>query len=195
MSPVKTIIVSGSSGKPSRTLLLAQHILRAIESHVAVEAHVVDLGEVGSELGRALTRSELSEAGERALALVESAELLIAATPVYRGSYSGHFKHLFDLVHQDALIDVPVVLAATGGGDRHCLVVEHQLRPLFACLQTFTVPVGVYASPADFLDGVLHSPSVVSRVDAAARQAARLVRSRRREQCSPAVAIPRLAHL
>jgi len=177
-SPIKTVIVSGSSSNPSRTLLLARRILEAVASHVDIERHVVDIAEVGSDLGRALSRKELSEPAERALRLVESAQLLIAATPVYRGSYSGHFKHLFDLLDQDALVDVPVILAATGGGDRHCLVIEHSLRPLFAFLQAFVVPVGVYASPTDFRDGVLHSELVLSRVNAAARQAARLVRPR-----------------
>jgi FMN reductase len=174
--PIRTVVVSGSSSNPSRTLLLAQHILKAVEALIPIEAHVVDIAEVGSDLGRALTRSQLSEQAERALVLVESAELLIAATPVYRGAYSGHFKHLFDLVDQNALIDVPVILAATGGGEKHCLVIEHQLRPLFAFLQAFAVPAGVYASPTDFVNGVLHSELVISRVNAAARQAARLVR-------------------
>jgi FMN reductase len=177
-SPIKTVIVSGSSSNPSRTLLLARRILEQVASQVDVESYLVDIAEVGSDLGRALSRAELSERAERALQLVEGAELLIAATPVYRGSYSGHFKHLFDLLDQNALVDVPVILAATGGGDRHCLAIEHSLRPLFAFLQAFVVPVGVYASQTDFTDGVLRSELVLSRVAAAARQAARLVRPR-----------------
>ena len=30
------------------------------------------------------------------------------ASPIYRGSYSGLFKHLFDFVRRQSLIDVPV---------------------------------------------------------------------------------------
>ena len=178
MSLVRTVIVSGSSSRPSRTLSLTEHILRAVERHIDVEAHVIDIADVGSDLGRALSREQLSGAGARALELVESAQLLIAATPVYRGSYTGHFKHLFDLIHHEALVDVPVILAATGGGERHCLVIEHQLRPLFAFLQAFAVPVGIYASHADFLDQSVQSELVRARIEAAARQAARLVRPR-----------------
>jgi len=178
MSLVRTVVVSGSSSRPSKTLLLAEHILGAVARHVEVDAHVIDIAEVGSDLGRALSRAELSSAGARALELVESAQLLIAATPVYRGSYTGHFKHLFDLIHHEALVDVPVILAATGGGEKHCLVIEHQLRPLFAFLQAFAVPVGIYASHADFLDQGVQSELVRSRIDTAARQAARLVRPR-----------------
>jgi FMN reductase len=72
------------------------------------------------------------------------------ATPVYRASYTGLFKHLFDLVHHESLIDIPVLLAATGGSDRHALVIDHQLRPLFSFFQAQTLPVGVYAVEKDF---------------------------------------------
>jgi FMN reductase len=178
MSRTRVVIVSGSSSRPSRTRLLAEQILAVVGREVEVEPHVVDIADVGSDLGRALARNQLSPAGERALALVESAEILIAATPVHRGSYSGHFKHLFDLIDQDALIDVPVILAATGGGDRHCLVIEHMLRPLFGFLQAFAVPVGIYATPADFTDGVVSSEIVRTRIAAASRQAVQLAGSR-----------------
>jgi len=185
MTVVRTVIVSGSASAPSKTLTLAHRILGAVASQVEVEPHVVDIAEIGSDLGRALSRGALSPAAERALLLVESAQILIAATPVYRGSYTGHFKHLFDLVGQNALIDVPVILAATGGGDKHCLVIEHQLRPLFAFLQAFTVPVGVYASHTDFVDGELRSELVLSRVATAAEQAVRLARPRLAESIEP----------
>jgi FMN reductase len=178
MSRLRVVVVSGSSSRPSRTRLLAEQILVAVGREVEVEAQVVDIAEVGSDLGRALTRNQLSAAGERAITLVEGAELLIAATPVHRGAYSGHFKHLFDLIEQDALIDVPVILAATGGGDRHCLVIEHQLRPLFGFLQAFAVPAGIYATSADFTDGIVSSEIVKSRIAAASRQAVQLARSR-----------------
>jgi FMN reductase len=181
------VIVSGSASRPSRTLLLAEQIAAALAQHVALDLQIVDVADVGSELGRALTRQQLSERAERALRVVESAQILIAATPVYRGSYTGHFKHLFDLIGQDALVDVPVILAATGGGDKHCLVIEHQLRPLFAFLQAFAVPVGIYASHADFLDQSVQSELVRSRIDAAARQATRLVRPVRAPAGQPAL--------
>lgn len=178
MTLVKTVVVSGSSSAPSKTLTLAQRILAAVADEVAVDARVIDIAEIGSDIGRALARRDLSPAAERALSYVENAEILIAATPVYRGSYTGHFKHLFDLVDQNALIDTPVILAATGGSDKHCLVIEHQLRPLFGFLQSYTVPVGVYASHGDFENGDVRSPIVLARITTAARQAVSLARSK-----------------
>ena len=84
------------------------------------------------------------------MAAVEAADALIVGTPVYRASFTGLFKHFFDFVEQTALVDVPVLLAASGGSDRHALVLEHQLRPLFSFFQAQTLPIGAYATDRDF---------------------------------------------
>lgn len=65
-----------------------------------------------------------------------------------------------------ALVGKPVVIAATGGGHRHALTVEHQLRPLFAFFCAHTIATSVYAAEAEFTDGVmpmLASPLVSGR--------------------------------
>ena len=87
--------------------------------------------------------------------------MLVVATPVFRGSYTGLFKHFFDFVHQDALIDKPVLLAATGGSERHALVIDHQLRPLFSFFQARTLPLGIYATDKDFVDYRLQDDALI----------------------------------
>ncbi len=57
-----------------------------------------------------------------------------------------------------------MLLAATGGGERHALIVEHQLRPLFGFFEAFALPTAVYASDKDFVDGVLASEAIRARV-------------------------------
>jgi FMN reductase len=91
---------------------------------------------------------------------------------VFRGSFTGLFKHLFDLVGQDALVDKPVLLAATGGSERHSLVIEHQLRPLFAFFQALTLPLGVYASERDFDHYEIASTALRQRIALAVERAA-----------------------
>ena len=95
------------------------------------------------------------------------ADVLVAGSPTYKGSYTGLFKHFFDLIDPTALRGKPVVLLATGGGDRHALIVEHQLRPLFAFFEALTLPTAVYASEKDFTDGVLVSPTIRARAEQA----------------------------
>jgi FMN reductase len=89
------------------------------------------------------------------------------------------FKQLFDLVEPTALRGKPVLLAATGGGDRHALVIEHQLRPLFGFFEAATLATGVYAAERDFADGAPASPALLERIDRAVDQLARQLGARR----------------
>jgi FMN reductase len=124
-----------------------------------------------------LTRAQTSTASEEIVRSVETADALIVATPVYRASYTGALKHLFDLVDYQALVGKPVILAATGNGYLHGLVTEHQLRPLLSFFGALTVPTAIYASEADFVEYTLTSAAVLERIDRAADEIARLIAS------------------
>ena len=121
-------------------------------------------------MGAAQTLDALQGLPRAIVAQLLSADALVVGSPVYKGSYTGLFKHLFDLVDPAALAGKPVLLTATGGGDKHALVIEHQLRPLFGFFEAFTLPTGVYASGADFSDGVPTAPALLARIDRAVSQ-------------------------
>jgi FMN reductase len=175
MTAVRVVAVTGNPASPSRTRALAQNIVEEIGKHLAIEAHFIELAEVGPVLGQVHHRKQLPPAGENVLRLVESADLLVAATPVYRASYTGLFKHLFDLIGIDALAGIPVVLAATGGSERHALVIDHELRPLFSFFRSITAPTGIYATEADFDNYQLSGEAVRQRIAAAVKEALGLV--------------------
>lgn len=59
----------------------------------------------------------------------------------------------------------PVVIAATGGGDKHALIVEHQLRPLFGFFSAHTLPSAIYASERDFTDYRVFSEPLFRRIE------------------------------
>jgi FMN reductase len=171
------VAVSGGAYRPSRTLVLTEALVEALGQHLEFDAHLIELGDIARPVGGALSRQELPADVEAQLAAIEQADLLIVAAPVYRGSYPGQFKHLFDLIDQHALIDTPVLLAATGGSDRHALVIDHQLRPLFSFFQALTLPIGVYAAEADFRDYRIASATLQARIDLAAQRAAAVLGS------------------
>ena len=185
MPIISIVAVSGSLHSPSRTTVLVREILRGFAgalrsgggADVEVETHLVELSEIGREFSGALSREELSPGAEEALRRIESATLLIVGSPVYRASFTGLFKHVFDFVGQYALIDTPVLLAATGGSDRHALIIEHQFRPLFSFFQAITLPIGVYASDADFVDYRIDSAALRERIDHAIGRGVPVVRS------------------
>jgi len=169
---VVALIGSPTASANSRTLLLVRHLLEELRERINVSVELVELAPIARSLGQALQRSEVEPQVERALATIESAQLLVAAAPVYRGSYPGLFKHLIDFIGLDALVDTPVLLAATGGSERHALVIDHQLRPLFSFLQAHTLPIGVYATPADFDGDRINSAALQARIQLAAERAA-----------------------
>ena len=178
--PLRIVAVSGGLQRPSRAAILAEHLLDLIGEDVACEPHLIELGELAPQLAGALWRSQLPEGVERQLVAVEQADVLVVATPVYRGSYTGLFKHFFDFIHQDALVDTPILLAATGGSERHALVIDHQLRPLFSFFQARTLPLGVYATDKDFVDYRLHDEALIQRAALAVQRALPLVELRQR---------------
>lgn len=174
---LNVVAVSGSLHSPSKTTALVREILAALERELSIDVHLIELSEVGREFSGALRRDELSAAAEADLQRIEGADLLIVASPVYRASFTGLFKHVFDFVEQYSLVDKPVLLAATGGSDRHALILEHQFRPLFSFFQALTLPLGVYAKDSDFTDYRVTNAELSDRIDQAIRRGLPLVRA------------------
>ncbi|MBR8379697.1 FMN reductase [Burkholderia cenocepacia] len=168
---LNVVAISGSLQRPSRTLALTDAIVTALGAALPIETRLIELGEIGSRLAGALTRALVPPDLDALIRAIETADALVVASPVYRASYTGLFKHLFDLVRHDALVDVPVLLAATGGSERHALVIDHQLRPLFSFFQARTLPIGVYASESDFDQYQIASPALRERIALAVNRA------------------------
>ena len=150
LNPLNIVAVSGGLNTPSKTEALVQEILNELGEATPINVHFINFSEIGHLLGGAIYRNQLPQRVQDDLAKAEAADALIVGTPVYRASFTGLFKHFFDFVEQTALVDVPALLAASGGSDRHALVLEHQLRPLFSFFQAQTLPIGVYATDRDF---------------------------------------------
>lgn len=105
---------------------------------------------------------------------IAAADGLILVTPTFTASYSGLFKSFIDIVDPETVRDKPVLLAATGGTERHSLVLEHALRPLLAHLHAQTVPTAVYAASSDWGNDT----GLEQRVTRAASELATAVRRR-----------------
>ena len=169
--PLRVVAVSGGLQRPSKSAALAEHLLDLIADEIPCQQRLIELGQLAPQLAGAVWRSQLPDTVERELAAVEQADVLVVTTPVFRGSYTGLFKHFFDFIHQDALIDKPVMLAATGGSERHALVIDHQLRPLFSFFQARTLPLGIYATDKDFVDFRLQDEALIERAKLAVQRA------------------------
>jgi FMN reductase len=164
---LNVVAVVGSLQAPSKTRALVELILSTLADRADTTSRIIDVHLLGAGLSAALRREDLDDSAMEAIRAVETADLVVAASPVFRGSYTGLFKDFFDFVDQYALANKPVLLAATGGSDRHALILEHALRPLFGFFQALVVPVGIYLSAGDFDGTTILNPEVFERVELA----------------------------
>lgn len=166
---------AGSLNAPSRTRTLVETAVQRSAALSERASAIVDLADLGQGFGTARKLSDLTPQARQSVDRLLAADALVIGSPVYKGSYTGLFKHLFDMIEPEALKGKPVLLTATGGGHRHALVIEHQLRPLFGFFEAAVVATGVYAAAEDFADGQPASTALLSRLDDAAAQLASAV--------------------
>ena len=170
MSTLKLVGLSGNITTPSKTRALLQTAVALAADRLAATTEIFEINDFGDQLGRARRLSDLDTNAQTRVARILDADALVVATPIYKASYPGLFKHLIDLLDPLSLIGKPILIAATGGGEKHALAVEHQLRPLFAFFEAHVLPTAVHVSDKDFTDGVLTTPAALTRLERAVAQ-------------------------
>lgn len=171
-------VVSAGLRSPSSTRMLADRLaeattaeLRSLAPADEVQVTVVEVRDHAHAIADALLTGFPNEALGAALRSVTKADAVIVVTPTFQASYAGLFKSFMDLLEDGSLRDKPVLLAATGGSERHSLMIDHALRPLFAYLHAAPVGTGVYAATGDF--GGTGTSALESRIRRAAGELAR----------------------
>ena len=176
-STVTIAVINAGVSDPSSTRLLADRIAqKAIdalrEQGTKASARSIDLGPIAVDIAQSLVSGLPGEKVQAAIGQLAQSDAIIASTPVYKAGISGLFKSFADLIDNDLLIAKPVILAATGGTARHAMVVDEQLRPLFAFLRAIPMPTSLYAAPEDW-----GSPELGKRITRAATELTILLRS------------------
>ncbi|HEY5272468.1 MAG TPA: NAD(P)H-dependent oxidoreductase [Acidimicrobiales bacterium] len=142
------LAINGSPSASSKTHSVAA---RAVE--LAGSGRVVDLADLDAE---ALLGRRSSPDVDDVIEEIRATPVLLVATPIYRATFSGLLKVLFDQLGQGALRETVCILAATGGSDHHFLAVDTGLRPLVASLNGMSVPTALYFTGQHFNeDGTL----------------------------------------
>lgn len=165
MSAPRIIGIAGSFNRPSKTYSLVKTVADLAGDRYGFASRVYDLHDVGPSLGTAQWRNDLDAQAASVVDDIVSSDALIIGSPTFKGSYPGLFKHLIDLIDPHELRAKPIIITATGGGDRHALMVEHQLRPLFGFFMSHTLPTAVYASDRDFTDYKVSSEPLSGRIN------------------------------
>ena len=149
------VIVSAGTSRPSTTRMLADSIAagsieRLRELDVEATVGAVEVAPLAVDVARASVTGVPSQELQAALDQIAAADAVIASAPVYKAGLSGLFKTFVDVLDNDLIVAKPVLLAATGGTPRHALVIDDQMRPLFAYMRALTLPTSVFAAPEDW---------------------------------------------
>ncbi|MGH8879879.1 MAG: CE1759 family FMN reductase [Stackebrandtia sp.] len=166
----RVLAVSAGLSRPSSTRLLADRLATAVAERLGdgVEVETVELREVAHEITDNMLVGFPSGRLREIMDHLASAEGLILVAPTFSASYNGLFKSFMDVIDPEVMHGKPVLLAATGGTERHSLMLEHAMRPLAAYLRAVPVPTAVYAASADWGNDT----TLAERVDRAAAELA-----------------------
>jgi len=149
--------IVGNPKPRSRTLHAAELVAAALTG--SAPDVTVDLAELGAEL---LDWS--SAPVTAAKSAVKSSEVVVVATPTYKGSYSGLLKLFLDRFGAGELVGLTAVPVMLGGDPRHSLAVEAFLKPVLAEIGASCPTRGLFLVDAIYDDpGVIESWAKVAR--------------------------------
>jgi FMN reductase len=142
-------VVVGNPKPGSRTLRVALAVAEALGKRLGDtdEKRVIDLAEVATKLF-----DYPSPEVDELLAAVAGSDLIIAASPTYKATYTGLLKVFFDRYGNNGLAGSTAVPLMTGAAPIHALATEVHLRPLLVELGAATPTRGLYVTEDQFDD-------------------------------------------
>lgn len=140
----KVVIISGNPALTSRLNGILDFVEHSIQVNSA--SAVIDKIHVASLPAEDLIQAnfsspEIIQANE----LVQQADAVIIASPVYKASYTGVLKTFLDLLPQKGLSDKLILPLFIGGSLAHLLSLDYGLKPVLSALGARHILGGVYA--------------------------------------------------
>ena len=133
------VVVSGNPRAGSRTSALAIAVGDAVAARAGRGTpSVIEVGALGTGL---LTPGDAATAD--AVALLQAADILVVATPTYKGSYTGVLKVLLDQLPANALAGKRAVPVVTAGVAPQAAAAEALLRQLLTELGAAVLAPGL----------------------------------------------------
>jgi FMN reductase len=180
METRRVTVLSAGLGVPSSTRLLADQLAAAATRKLAAGGYevitdVVELCELAVDIANNFVTGFAPPRLAEVIAGVEASDGIIAVSPVFSASYSGLFKSFIDVLDPKSLDGKAALLGATGGTDRHQMVLDHAMRPLFSYLRTRTAATAVFAGPQDWGNTDDGGTPLSLRIERAAAEFSRLL--------------------
>lgn len=150
MPHASVLAIVGNPKPASRTRTVAEAVAARVAATLpGATTDTIEVAELGPHL---LGWGDPVAAA--AVQRLEAADVLVVASPVYKATYTGLLKLLFDQVAAGQLAGTVAVPVLVGAGPAHALAVEAHLRPLLVEVGAACPTAGLYVldSTLDQLD-------------------------------------------
>jgi len=138
---MKLVGISGSIIGNKTSKAVHEVLLAAKAFDPAVQIELIDLKDYEVEFVKGVPLSYYNEDTRKVVDIIQCADFLVVGTPIYQASIPGVLKNVLDHLPIDSLKSKVAGIIATGGTDKHYLVMEYHLKPILTYLKG-TVPVG-----------------------------------------------------
>ncbi|MBO1268202.1 FMN reductase [Arthrobacter cavernae] len=196
METRRITVLSAGLGVPSSSRLLADQLAASAKRQLAqagyeAQVDVIELRDLAVDIANNFVTGYAAPRLAEVIAGVEDSDAIIAVSPVFSASYSGLFKSFIDVLDPKSLDGKAALLGATGGSDRHQMVIDHAMRPLFSYLRTRTTQTSVFAGPQDWGNTDNGASPLSERVERAAGELVQLLSGPQpRRKADPMVSLP-----
>src|SRR6476620_2984475 len=180
METRRITVLSAGLGVPSSSRLLADQLAASAKRELTdagyqVTVDVIELRDLAVDIANNFVTGYAAPRLAEVIAGVEASDGVIAVSPVFSASYSGMFKSFIDVLDPKSLEGKAVLLGATGGTDRHQMVLDYAMRPLFTYLRTRIAATAVFAGPQDWGNADDGGTPLSLRIDRAAAEFSHLL--------------------
>lgn len=192
MESRRITVLSAGLGVPSSSRLLADQLAASAERQLAAAGYavtidVVELRDLAVDIANNFVAGYAAPRLAEVIAGVDASDGIIAVSPVFSASYSGLFKSFIDVLDPKSLEGKAVLLGATAGTDRHQMVLDFAMRPLFTYLRTRIAATAVFAGAQDWGNNDGGGSPLSVRIDRASGEFVRLLQDAQPQQKTAAL--------
>jgi FMN reductase len=142
---MKTAVVVGNPKSKSRTLeagVLVARKLAGSDPNLVVD--LIDLGPALVEFGH--------PAVAQSIAAIQAADVIVFASPTFKGSYTGILKLYLDQIPADGLAGIACLPVMLGASPYHAMAPDLLLKPVLVELGAVCPAPGLYLIDKTFAD-------------------------------------------
>ncbi len=160
---IKIVLIQGSLGKNSRTVLIINEIARSL-SEKQILHDTIDLASIKLEFCDGRPLEEYNDDLKQAYQLLKDADGYIIGMPVYQYSVSGPLKNFLDIV-SGAMKEKPFGVACISGGIRSYLASADLMKILSFEVSAIPIQPTIHAYEDDFSKDTIVNKKIYEKIE------------------------------